>query len=44
MKNIIKELLPYVLILGGVILIRTLNLKQVFVGEASRKHNYINGN
>lgn len=43
MKNIIKELLPYVLILGGVILIRTFIVTPVIVSGDSMKPNLHNG-
>lgn len=43
MKNIIKELLPYVLILGGVILIRTFIITPVIVSGDSMKPNLHNG-
>lgn len=43
MKNIIKELLPYVLILGGVILIRSFIITPVIVSGSSMKPNLHNG-
>ena len=43
MKNIIRELLPYVLILGGVILIRTFIVTPVIVSGDSMKPNLHNG-
>ena len=43
MKNIIKELLPYVLILGGVILIRTFIITPVIVSGDSMKPNLHSG-
>ena len=43
MKNIIKELLPYVLILGGVILIRTFIFTPLIVSDDSMKPNLHNG-
>ena len=41
MKNIIRELLPYVLILGGVILIRTFIVTPVIVSGDSINLIYI---
>lgn len=43
MKNFIKELLPYVLILGGVILIRSFIITPVIVSGSSMKPNLHNG-
>lgn len=43
MKNIIRELLPYVLILGGVILIRTFIVTPVIVSGDSRNLILHNG-
>ena len=43
MKNIIKEVLPYILILGGVILIRSFIITPVIVSGNSMKPNLHNG-
>ena len=43
MKNIVKELLPYVIILVSVILIRTFIITPVIVSGDSMKPNLHNG-
>ena len=43
MKNIIKELLPYILILGGVIIIRTFIITPIIVSGDSMKPTLHNG-